>query len=148
LPTYPGDAWVVTDAVMGDVNGDATDEVVVSYRWPYAPVPLSLHAPDVDWIDPDGMAAHIGVYRGADLAPIWVASAIVRPPARLVPCGDGLLVAYSTLDDPAVVATGWWPWSGYGFVAAKDLAGPARLGCSDIDGDGTPEPLALERTPR
>jgi poly-gamma-glutamate capsule biosynthesis protein CapA/YwtB (metallophosphatase superfamily) len=145
LPSYPGDRWIVNDAAIGDVDGDGLDEVTVSYRWPYVPVPLTLRLPDNAWIDPRGMAAHVGVYRGEDLSPVWVASAIVRPVQELQPCGGGTLVAYSTLDDTAIVATGWWPWSGYGFVAANDLPGPGRLGCVDVDGDGLPDPVATER---
>ena len=147
LPTYPGDGWVVTDAAVGDVNGDGRAEVVVSFRWPFSPSWQTRTLPRHRWADRNGMKSVIGIYDGDTLAPVWVSSSILHPVDRVVPCGSGLVVGYSTLNDPAVVATGLWPWHGYGFTSSIDLPGAGMPGCVDVDGDGILDPVVTGRSP-
>jgi hypothetical protein len=66
--------------------------------------------------------------------------------AALAPCDGALAVAYSTLNDPTVVATGAWRWGGFGFVPLPDLPGAGTPACADVDGDGLLDPLVLERS--
>ena len=99
-------------------------------------------------LDRHNLTAHIGLYRPRDLRPLWVAGTVLRPIARLAICDGMLAVAYSTLDNPSIVGTGAWRWSGFGFTPQSDLPGPGLPACADVDGDGRLDPLILERSSR
>ena len=145
VPAARFDGGEVVDATLGDADGDGTDELVVAFRRPYADNPVTVRYPGIAFADRQGRSAHLGVY-GLDLSSEWVAGTLFRPVAEVAACDGALAVAYSGLDDPAVVGTGGWRWDGFGFVIAPDLDGFGRPGCADVDGDGDLDPIVLERT--
>ncbi len=146
--TIRGFKGVVVDAAVGDVEGNGQPDLVVSFRRRFKPTNVSGLLPRKRLVDRHGRAAHIGLYRPADLRSRWVAGTVLQPVKRLAPCTGSLAVAYSTLDDPAVVATGAWRWSGFGFTQLPDLPGPGIPRCADVDGDGRLDPIILERSRR
>ena len=145
LPALP-DGSIVTDASIGDVTGDGEDEVVVAFRRPFRWTPEKLTMPDWPWADASGNAAHLGLWRAADLRPVWVAGTLVRPVSAVAACDGALAVAYSDLDDPATISTSAWVWRGFGFVPLEELTGPGIPACADVNGDGRLEPVVRERS--
>jgi hypothetical protein len=139
---------IVTDAAVGDPSGDGRAELVVAFRRPFSPTEVNVLLPRERLVDRYGRTAHVGLYEQAGLRPLWVAGTLVRPVARVAPCDGALAVAYSTLDDPAIVSTGAWRWGGFGFLPLPDLQGAGVPGCADVDGDGRLDPLVLERSAR
>jgi len=145
LAGFEGD---VVDAAVGDPDGDGRPDVVVSFRRPFSPTHVNALVPRWRLVDSRGRSAHLGLYRPQDGRPRWVAGTLLRPVAAVAPCDGALAVAYSTLDDPAIVGTGAWRWGGFGFVPLPDLPGTGVPACADVDGDGLLDPLVLERSPR
>ncbi len=145
LPSFPSDHLVV-DAALGDATGDGRPEVVVAFRRPFRPTPENEAHPAWPWADAEGRSAHVGLYRPSDLRSVWVAGTLVRPVASVAACDGALAVAYSTLDDPATVATGAWLWRGFGFTSLPDLPGAGVPACADLDRDGRLDPVVLERS--
>lgn len=131
----------IIDASQGDVTGDGADELVVAYRHPLEQNAVNSLYPDFDFTDAAGRSAHVGVFRNADLEPLWGAGTLFTPVARVVACDGALAVAHSSLDDSTVTTTGGWTWSGFGFTLAPALPGPGEPGCADVDGDGRTEPV-------
>jgi poly-gamma-glutamate capsule biosynthesis protein CapA/YwtB (metallophosphatase superfamily) len=136
----------VVDAAIGDVEGNGRPDLVVAFRRRFKPTNVSPLIPRARLVDKHGRAAHVGLYRPRDLRPRWVAGTLLRPVVRLAPCDGSLAVAYSSLNDPTVVATGAWRWSGFGFTPLPDLPGQGIPACADVDGDGMLDPLILERS--
>ncbi len=134
------------DSAWGDVDGDGTPEVVLALRRPHEPSLQIRAMPHHRWTDAEGRIAGVAVYRGDDLRPAWVSSSVLRPVSALVPCGRALVVAYSTLDEAATVATGLWPWRGFGFTSSADLPGAGSPGCVDVDLDGVVDPVVTGRS--
>ena len=138
-PDFPhGD---VIDASYGDLTGDGRDEVVVAYRHSFRANAVNELFPDHDFIDSAGRSAHLGVFRTVDLEPLWGAGTLFTPVGGVVACDGALAVAYTTLDDSNVTATGGWTWRGFGFAVAPSLPGTGEPGCADVDGDGRTEPV-------
>jgi poly-gamma-glutamate synthesis protein (capsule biosynthesis protein) len=147
-PALAGFEGEVTDATLGDPDGDGRPDLVVAFRRPFEPTAVSELIPRQTLVDRNGRTAHVGLYRPRDLRPRWVAGTVIRPIAELAACDGALAVAYSSLDGPGVVATGAWQWGGFGFLTLPDLPGPGAPACADVDGDGSLDPLILERSPR
>ena len=145
LPRPPGRRMRIVAAAVGDVDGDGRNEVVVAFRSAFHPTRVNELYPRRRWADRDGLAAHIGVWRAESLRPVWIAGTVFRPVAGLAVCGSELAVAYSTLLNPEIVATGVWRWTGFGFVSSSDLTGPGRPACADVDRDGSLDALILGR---
>ena len=145
LDPFEGD---VVDAAIGDPDGDRRPDLVVAFRRPFAPTEVNALVPRAQLVDRQGRTAHVGIYRPDNLQPRWVAGTLLRPVAEVAPCDGTLAVAYSSLDDAAIVGTGVWRWGGFGFVALSDLPGPGVPACADVDGDGRLDPMILERSPR
>jgi len=145
LAGFEGD---VVDAALGDPDGDGRPDLVVAFRRPFSPTHVNALLPRGRLVDAGGRTAHLGLYRPRDLRPRWVAGTLLRPVVAVAACERALAVAYSTLDDPAVVGTGAWRWSGFGFTPLADLPGPGAPACADIDGDGRLDPVVLERSKR
>jgi hypothetical protein len=143
LQEFPGD---VVDAALGDADGDGHTDLAVSFRRPFTPTNVSDLFPRSRLVDRYGRSAHVGLYRPGDLAPIWVAGTVLRPVVQLASCRGALAVAYSTLNDPKVVATGAWRWQGFGFATLPDLPGQGIPRCADVDGDGRLDPVILARS--
>jgi hypothetical protein len=136
----------VVDVSVGDVTGDGTPEVAISFRRPYRKTLLNASMPRRFWTDDDGLSAHVGLYRMTDLSEIWVAGTLVRPVRRLAACTGALAVAYSTLRRPRVVATSAWRWQGFAFLPLPELPGRGTPTCIDIDSDGRSEAAMIERS--
>jgi hypothetical protein len=134
----------VVAASAGRITGDDL-ETVVSFRQPAHPHPVREGLPEVDWTDAGGRTAHLGIYRTADMSPVWVAGMVPAPVAEVAACDSSIAMAYSGLDDPTVVATGAAVWRQFGLDASARLPGPGIPGCADIDGDGRTEPVILGR---
>ncbi len=129
------------DAVVGDVDEDGEDELVVAFRKPGRITPAQAVDPAWEWADDEGRTSHVGRYHLPTLEPIWVASTLARPVRALAACDGAIAVSYGPLD--AVPAgTGAWRWGSFGFRPAVDLDGTATPACIDIDGDGRTEPGA------
>jgi hypothetical protein len=136
----------VIDVAAGDVTGDGREEVVISHRRPYEENDITFQYPEHRWADPWGRSAHLGVYRPGDLQEVWVAGTLFRPIARMAVCDGSLALAFDSLDDAAIVATGGWVWQGFGFTVPPELAGSGTPGCIDVDGDGRLDPVILDRS--
>jgi len=130
-------------ASAGDITGSGGEEILVSYRHPatspdWDPRPLAT--------DTSGRSAHIGVF-GSDWTPVWMSRRPPHPVGALTACDESAAFAYTTLDEPAVVATGAGVWNGFGFTLAPDLVGPGTAACADIDHDGDLDAVVVDRTP-
>jgi hypothetical protein len=130
-------------AARGDVTGDDRVDLVVSYRHPLRPMAVHEVLPDRQWADQAGRSAHLGVFDPVSLEPIWAAGTLLRPVAAVAVCEGSVALAFDTLDDPAIVATGAWVWRDFGFVMPDALVGPGTPSCSDVDGDGRADPVLL-----
>jgi hypothetical protein len=124
----------VVAVARGDVTGDGTSDLLVSYRHP-ARHPLLP-------VDSSGRSAHLGVL-ATDLTPIWLSRRPPHPVGALAACDGSAAFGYTTLDEPPVVAAGGGVWNGFGFTLADELPGPATVGCADVDGDGRLDPIVL-----
>ena len=135
----------VVTAGVGDATGDGTDDVVISYRHPFRVNPVNQLSPDRLWADAAGRSAHLGVFTVGSLDPVWAAGTLQRPVAHFAVCDGSLALAFDSLDDRTVVATGGWTWWSFGFAVAPELAGPGRPVCGDVDDDGSFDPIILDR---
>jgi len=145
LRAIRGFEGIVVDAAVGDVEDNGRLDLAVSFRRRFKPTNVSGLVPRKQLVDRHGRAAHVGLYRPRDLKSRWVAGTVLEPVQRLAPCTGYLAVAYSTLNDPTVVATGAWRWKGFGFTQLPDLPGAGIPGCTDVDGDGKLDPVVLDR---
>ncbi|MEX1207157.1 MAG: CapA family protein [Acidimicrobiia bacterium] len=135
----------VVAAGAGHVTGGARDEIVVSFRKPATPHPVRDGLPEVLWRDPLGRTAHLGIYQADDLSPIWVAGMVPAPVGALAVCDGSLSMAYTSLDDPTVIATGAAVWRPGGLDAVDRLPGHGVPGCFDVDRDGALDPVVVGR---
>jgi poly-gamma-glutamate capsule biosynthesis protein CapA/YwtB (metallophosphatase superfamily) len=145
MPTPPGRRIRITAAAVGDVDGDGTNEIVVAYRSAFHPTLVNRSFPGRAWVDDHGLATHLGVWRAHDLEPVWIAGTTFRPVEEVAVCDGRVAVGYSTLGGSAIVATGVWRWSTFGFSSTTDLRGPGLPGCADVDRDGAIDPVVLGR---
>lgn len=137
-----GFPWgLVVDAARGNITGGGETEVVISFRHHPDPHPARDGLPDIDWTDAHGRTAHLGIYRLEGLEPIWVAGIVPAPIADVAACDGSIAIAYSTLDEPTIIAMGAAVWRPYGLIAADRLAGAGISGCADIDGDALADPV-------
>jgi hypothetical protein len=130
---------------MGRVTGDNPQDLVVSFRHVGREHPVRTGLAEIEWTDAEGRTAHLGLYAADDLAPRWVAGVIPRPIFDVAACDGSIALAFSSLDGPAVIATGAARWSGFGLMAADELSGPGEPSCADIDGDGSLDPIVVGR---
>jgi hypothetical protein len=145
LARFPGK---VTAAAIGDPVGNGGRQLAVSFRRPFRPTKVDVLIPRRQLLDRHNLTAHIGLYNPHSLRPIWVAGTLLRPVARLTACDGSLALAYSTLNNPKITATGAWRWGGFGFLPIASLPGPGVPACADVDGDGRSDPIILERSSR
>jgi hypothetical protein len=96
-------------------------------------------------VDASGRSAHLGVFTPGGEA-LWAAGYIPRPVGDLAACDGSVALAYTGLDDPAVVATGAAVWQGLSLRPAPELPGRGTPGCADVDGDGLLDPVVLRRS--
>jgi hypothetical protein len=134
-------AWSV-----GDVTLDGEDDLVVSFRRPFARNFINVTRPRRAWVDDGGLSAHLGLYRPDDLSEIWVASTLVSPVTAVAACDGGLAVGYGRLDESGTTETGAWRWIVFGFLPVEPLPGPGTPTCVDIDRDGRTEPAITGRS--
>lgn len=136
----------VVDAVLGDVDRDGDDEVVVVFVRPARPslVGSTLATPVPS--DAQGRTLHLGVYDG-DLHQQWVAGTVLRPIAAVAVCDGTIVLAYApTVGSTDRVGVGIIRWSGYGFTTSPnlpDLPGDGVPACADVDGDHLLDPVVL-----
>lgn len=135
LPRFPYGRVIA--ASTGDLDGDGTPEVVVSYRHParsvaWDPRPLPT--------DSQGFSAHLGVVE-PDGSPVWLARRIPHPIGGIAACGAHIALAYTGYETNAVVATTAATWHGFGFTVGPELPGSGEIGCADVDGDGALDPV-------
>jgi len=134
------------DAVgTGDITGDGFTDIVASFRRPHQATPFMELHPEVQWADASGRSAHLGVYDPDGLREIWVAGSVLMPVAQLAVCDGSLATVHDQLDDSVIVAGGAWDWNGFGFDTAPDIPGAGIAVCADVDGDGTTEPVIINR---
>jgi poly-gamma-glutamate capsule biosynthesis protein CapA/YwtB (metallophosphatase superfamily) len=136
----------VVAASTGRVTSENQLETVISFRQPARPHPVRDGLTAIEWADDEGMTAHLGIYRAADLVPIWVAGMVPAPVAEVAACDGSIAMAYSTLDDTTVVGTGAAVWRSFGLDAAPTLPGPGTPACADVDADGRTDPVVLDRS--
>lgn len=134
----------VADAVVGDVDENGDDELVVAFRRPGRATPAQAVDPDWQWFDAEGRSAHLGRFRLPDLQPIWSASTLARPVRAVAACDGSIAVGYDPTGSIRPGA-GAWRWERFGFRPATDLEGPGTPACVDVDGDGRTEPAVLDR---
>jgi poly-gamma-glutamate capsule biosynthesis protein CapA/YwtB (metallophosphatase superfamily) len=144
LVGFPGK---VVSAAIGDVEGNGSEQLVVSFWRPYRRTDVNALLPRSRLVDRRGLTAHVGLYEPATRRELWVAGTLLRPVLRLAPCDGTLAVAYSTLNGSTVVGAGAWRWRGFGFTPLPDLPGRGTPACADVDRDGRLDPLILRRTP-
>jgi poly-gamma-glutamate synthesis protein (capsule biosynthesis protein) len=135
----------LTAAAAGDITGDGLSDIVASFRRPHRQTPLMELRPDVQWADASGRSAHLGVYDPDGWREIWVAGTVVMPVAGLTICDGAIATVHDQLDDPTLVAAGAWDWNGFGFDTAPTIPGSGTPACADIDGDGSAEPVIVDR---
>jgi len=138
----PFSEGIIVDSAAGDLDGDGADEVLISYRHALRNYPTS-HGPSLP-TDSSGRSTHLGVVE-IDGTPVWLSR---RPPhaiGHVAACDRAAAFAYTGLNDDTVVATGAGTWSGFGFVLEAELSGAGRIGCADVDGDGSLDPIILGR---
>ncbi len=133
-------------ATVGDIDGDGKGDVVASFRRPFRSTPFMELHPEQRWADSMGRSAHLGVYEPEGLREKWVAGSVLMPIAGLAVCDGAIAIIHDDLDDPDIVAAGAWVWNGFGFDTGPDIAGTGVPGCADVDGDGTSEPVVIERS--
>jgi poly-gamma-glutamate synthesis protein (capsule biosynthesis protein) len=138
------DGYDVVETATGDVTGTGVADAVVAYRRPAIDHPVHDRFPDVDWVDPAGRSAHVAVYT-PDGRMRWGSAFLFQPITELAVCDRAMAVAFSTLDDPAIIAGGVWTWAGFGFTTAPPLAGHATPTCADIDHDGRLDAVLADR---
>ena len=131
-------------ASLGDVTGDGQPDLAASYRHPFRPSALSEAYAGAVGVDAAGRSAHLGIFTPGGEA-LWAAGYIPRPVGDLAACDGAVALAYTGLDDPAVVATGAAVWQGLSLHPTPELPGPGSPGCADVDGDGTLDPVILGR---
>jgi poly-gamma-glutamate capsule biosynthesis protein CapA/YwtB (metallophosphatase superfamily) len=148
VPSLRGFPGRVAAAAVGDVEGNGGTELAVSFWRPYRSTDVNALIPRRLLVDRRGLTAHLGIYRPAGRAEIWVAGTLLRPIRRLAACAGAIAVGYSTLDGGTVVGTGAWRWTGFGFTPLADLPGAGVPGCADVDGDGRLDPVILGRSRR
>lgn len=134
-------------AGIGPLTG-SQPELVVSYRAPSTSHPVRDGLPAIRWTDPEGYTMHLGIFRPADLAPVWQAGMVPAPIAALAVCDGSLALAYRSLESATVTDTGAAVWRPAGLTATDFLPGPGRPACGDVDADGRSDPLALDRPAR
>jgi hypothetical protein len=147
LPPPVGLAFAYGDLVatsLGDVTGDGQPDLAASYRHPFRPSALSEAYPGAVGIDLAGRSAHLGIFTPGGEA-LWAAGYIPRPVGDLAACDGSVALAYTGLDEPAVVATGAAVWQGLSLRPAPELPGPGVPGCADADGDGRLDAVILGR---
>jgi poly-gamma-glutamate synthesis protein (capsule biosynthesis protein) len=133
----------VVHATLGDATGDGWEDLVVSYRHPFRTNEVNTLYPDRVFADSLGRSAHLGVFEYHTLKPIWAAGTLVRPVAEVAACDGSIALAFDSLDDPGIVATGGWKWWDFGFAAAPELPDVGSPACFDVDRDGLAEPVIL-----
>jgi hypothetical protein len=138
------DGGEVLDAVVGDVDQDGEDELVVAFRKPGRVTHAQAVDPAWEWADGEGRTSHLGRYRLGSLEPLWVASTLARPISAVAACDGAIAVAYGPLD-ALPSGTGAWRWETFGFRPGMDLDGRGSPACVDVDGDGHSEPAVLAR---
>lgn len=129
----------------GDVTGNGSEDLVISYRRRFEENDITRRYPDRLWADARGRSAHLGVYRPGDLRQLWVAGTLFRPVAGLAVCDGALALSFDSLDAPEIVSTGGWVWEGFGFTTVAELPGTGRPACLDVDGDGGVDPVIVDR---
>ena len=135
----------ITAGATGDVTGDGSTDLVVSFRREHRSTPFMELHPEVQWADAEGRSAHVGVYDPEGLTEIWVAGSVLLPVAAVEVCDGSLAIVHDQLDDPTIVSAGAWVWSGFGFDTAPDIPGAGTPACADVDRDGLTEPVILDR---
>jgi hypothetical protein len=139
----------VVDAVLGDVDRDGDDEVVVVFIRPARRTLVGSTLATPVPSDEQGRTLHLGVYDG-DLHQQWVAGTVLRPIAAVAVCDGAIVLAYSSsVGATDRVGVGAVRWSGYGFTTSPDLPdlpGDGAVACADVDGDRMLDPVVLGRS--
>lgn len=138
----------VIDAVLGDVDRDGDDEVVVVFTRPGRPTLAGATLATPVPSDAQGRDLHLGVY-DADLDQQWVAGTVLRPISAIAVCDGAIVLAHSSaVGATDRVSVGVVRWSGYGFTTSADLPdlpGDGMPACAD-SGDHQLDPVVLGRT--
>jgi hypothetical protein len=137
----------VLDAVLGDVDRDGKDDVVVVFVRPPRPTLAGSTLATPVPTDAQGRTLHLGVYDG-DLHQKWVAGTVLRPISAVAVCDGTLVLAFSSaVGATDRVGVGTVRWSGYGFTTSPDLPdlpGDGQPACADVD--GVNQPVVLGRS--